>query len=186
MDTLFQNFRVGIRSLVVNEQQSVIPGEWRGSRCEPIYRSLAPCLDSLPWLTCFGSSVTGRSTLRVMQCRYGLHGSDSSWLVGSASGRCGLCELRLTDSVRTRHRCRRACHQRPGRLPLMASSALMLSTAARGDSSGPVCLRVERLAVEVEVRDAQTGALRADSARSAVPAHVFLPRHAIWRILCFG
>jgi hypothetical protein len=55
----------------------------------------------------------------------------------------------------------------------MASSALMLSTAACGDSSGPVCLPVERLAVEVEVRDAQTGALRADSARGVAQDGTF-------------
>ncbi len=55
----------------------------------------------------------------------------------------------------------------------MASSALMLSTAACGDSSGPVCLPVERLAVEVEARDAQTGALRADSARGVAQDGTF-------------
>ena len=55
----------------------------------------------------------------------------------------------------------------------MASSALMLSTAACGDSSGPVCLPVERLAVEVEVRDAQTGALRAESARGVAQDGTF-------------
>jgi hypothetical protein len=55
----------------------------------------------------------------------------------------------------------------------MASSALLLSTVACGDSSGPVCLPVERLAVEVEVRNAQTGALRADSARGVAQDGTF-------------
>ena len=49
--------------------------------------------------------------------------------------------------------------------PIMVAATLTLCTAACGDSSGPVCLPVERLAVEVEVRDAQTEELRADSAR---------------------
>jgi len=49
--------------------------------------------------------------------------------------------------------------------PIMVPAALMLSTAACGDSLEPVCLPVERLAVEVEIRDAQTEEFRADSAR---------------------
>jgi len=49
--------------------------------------------------------------------------------------------------------------------PLMCLAALMLSTAACGDSLEPACLPVERPAVEVEIRDAQTDEFRADSAR---------------------
>ncbi len=49
--------------------------------------------------------------------------------------------------------------------PVLLSVASMLSTAACGDSAGAVCPPVETLAVEVEVRDAQTEEFRADSAR---------------------
>jgi hypothetical protein len=51
------------------------------------------------------------------------------------------------------------------RTPLMRLAALTLSTAACGDSLEPTCLPVERPAVEVEIRDAQTEEFRADSAR---------------------
>jgi len=50
------------------------------------------------------------------------------------------------------------------RIPLIVPAALMLSTAACADGLEP-CLPIERLAVEVEVRDAQTEEFRADSAR---------------------
>ena len=58
--------------------------------------------------------------------------------------------------------------------PLVFSTALMLSTAACGDSGGPVCPPVEVLAVEVEVRDAQTEEFRADSARGVAQDGTFI------------
>jgi hypothetical protein len=54
---------------------------------------------------------------------------------------------------------------RMAKTPLMVPAALMLSAAACGDGLEPVCLPVERPAVEVEVRDVHTEEFRADSAR---------------------
>jgi len=52
--------------------------------------------------------------------------------------------------------------------PVSVSAALMLSAAACSDGAAPACPPVERLAVEVEVRDVQTEEFRADSARGVV------------------
>ena len=52
------------------------------------------------------------------------------------------------------------------RLTPLATSAL--AAAACGDSLEPACPPVVRPAVEVEVRDSQTGVFRADSARGVV------------------